>query len=168
VKEFSVNIQGLGQKQHSFQFHLSTRFFENYGKEVVSAGEFDASVFLTKRETLIEADFSIVGKANLICDRSLDAFDHTMKIEKHLIFKYGEAMEEISDEIIVIPRDLDLLDVGQLMYEFIVLDIPLKKIHPRYQSEEQSEENEEGKLVYQSEKTDDEIDPRWEMLKKLK
>jgi uncharacterized protein len=168
VKEFSVNIQGLGQKEHSFEFHFSKMFFANYGKEVVSDGEFDATVVLTKRETLIEADFSIVGKANLVCDRSLDEFDYPMEIDKRIIFKYGETAQEVSDEIIIIPHDLAMLDVGQLMYEFIVLDIPIKKIHPRYEEEEESEENEEGKLIYQSKKDEEDIDPRWEKLKKLK
>jgi uncharacterized metal-binding protein YceD (DUF177 family) len=44
----------------------------------------------------------------------------------------------------------------------------MKKIHPRYQSDNEEDENEEGKLIYQSEKSEYVIDPRWEVLKKLK
>lgn len=167
MKDFSVNILGLSKKEHSFEFHLGETFFVKYGKEVVSGGEFDAIVILNKRETLIEADFKIQGKAHLICDRSLDPFDYAIKIDKKVIFKYGEVAEEISDEIIVIPHDQDVLDVGQLMYEFIVLDIPIKKIHPRFE-EEDEDENEEGKLIYQTEIDETVVDPRWEVLKKLK
>jgi uncharacterized protein len=168
VTNFSVNILGLSKKEHSFDFHLSETFFAKYGKEVVSGGDFDAKVILNKRETLIEADFKIQGKAHLICDRSLDPFDHPMEIDKKVIFKYGDVAGEISDEIIVVPHDLDVLDVGQLMYEFIVLDIPIKKIHPRFENDDDEIENEEGKLIYQTEKDETAIDPRWEALKKLK
>jgi len=167
VNDFSINILGLSKKEHSFDFHLGETFFTQYGKEVVSGGEFEAKVILNKRETLIEADFTVQGKAHLICDRSLDPFDFPMEIDKKVIFKYGEAAEEISDEIIVIPHDLDVLDVGQLMYEFIVLEVPIKKIHPRFEDDD-DEENEEGKLIYQTEKDEEAIDPRWEVLKKLK
>lgn len=167
MNDFSVNILGLSKKEHSFEFQLGETFFAKYGKEVVSGGDFKTKVILNKRETLIEADFDIQGKAHLICDRSLDPFDHPMKISKKVIFKYGEVAEEISDEIIVIPRDQDVLDVGQLMYEFIVLDIPIKKIHPRFEQDNE-DENEEGKLIYQTEKDETAIDPRWEVLKKLK
>ena len=167
MNDFSVNILGLSKKEHSFEFQLGETFFAKYGKKVVSGGDFNAKVILNKRETLIEADFDIQGKAHLICDRSLDPFDHTMKISKKVIFKYGEVAEEISDEIIIIPHDQDVLDVGQLMYEFIVLDIPIKKIHPRFEEDEE-DENEEGKLIYQTEKDETAIDPRWEVLKKLK
>jgi uncharacterized protein len=168
VSDYSVNILGLSQKTHSFEFHLENAFFEKYGTEVVAEGQFDAKVHVDKRETLIEADFEIEGKANLVCDRSLDPFEHPMKIHRKMIFKYGEAAEEVSDEIAIIPKDLDVLDVGQYLYEFIVLDVPIKKIHPRFQSEEEDDENEEGKMIYQTEKKEDEIDPRWEQLKKLK
>jgi uncharacterized protein len=167
LSDYSVNILGLSQKTHSFEFHLGNAFFEKYGKEVVAEGHFEAKVVLDKRETLIDGDFEIEGKANLICDRSLDPFEHLMKINRKMIFKFGEAMEEVSDEIVIIPRDLDVLDIGQYIYEFIVLDVPIKKIHPRFQSEE-DDEDEEGKMIYQSEKNEDEIDPRWEQLKKLK
>jgi uncharacterized protein len=168
LSDYSVNILGLSQKTHSFEFHLGNAFFEKYGKEVVAEAQFEAKVNLDKRETLIDADFDIEGKANLVCDRSLDPFEHPMKINRKIIFKYGEAAEEVSDEIVIIPKDLDVLDVGKYLYEFIVLDVPIKKIHPRFQSEEEDEaENEEGKLIYQTEKKEDEIDPRWEQLRKL-
>ena len=84
----------------------------------------------------------------------------------------GERHQEITDEIIVIPRDTAALELGQYMYEFISLAVPLKKLHPRFKDE--AEENDvEGKIVYSSqtseEKNDEEeIDPRWNILKKLK
>lgn len=169
MNDFSVNILGLSKKEHSFNFHLGESFFAKYGTEVVSKGEFDALVVLDKRETLIEASFSINGKANLICDRSLDPFDHPIEIEKKLRIKFGETAEEVSDEIIIIPHDQTWLDVGQFMYEFIVLEIPIKKIHPRFAEEEEDDDlSADLKLIYQSEKSEDDIDPRWEQLKKLK
>ena len=167
MDDYRVNIIGLSQKQHSFTFQMEDAFFNSYGAEVVSKGNFNAKVLLDKRETLIEADFEISGKAELVCDRSLDPFEYPMNIHRKMLFKYGEVPEEVSDEITIITSDQVSLDVGQLMYEFIVLDIPIKKIHPRFQTEE-AEENEEGTMVYRSEKDEDQIDPRWEQLKKLK
>jgi uncharacterized metal-binding protein YceD (DUF177 family) len=168
LSDYFVNILGLSQKTHSFDFKIENAFFKIYGTEVVSEGQFLAKVVLDKREKLIEANFDIEGKANLVCDRSLDPFEHAMKINRKMIFKFGEAAEEVSDEITIIPQDLQQLDVGQFIYEYIVLEVPMKKIHPRYQSDNEEDENEEGKLIYQSEKSEDVIDPRWEVLKKLK
>jgi uncharacterized metal-binding protein YceD (DUF177 family) len=153
---------------------LKDDFFERYGKEVLSKGDFEAKVSLDKRETFIEVDFKISGHAELICDRSLEPFEHALKIDRKIIFKYGEEPQEISDEIVIITRDQDRLDLGQFMYEFIVLAIPIKKLHPNLRNQEEDEDDAEVKIVYststerEEKEKEEDIDPRWEQLKKLK
>ena len=63
------------------------------------------------------------------------------------------------------------INIGEFIYEFITLAVPLKKLHPRF--EDELEEDDEPEMIYTSqdeEETDDsqETDPRWEALKKLK
>lgn len=168
MSDFSVNIIGLAKKQHTFTYHLNEAFFNQYGNQTIAKGDFDAKVTLDKRETLIEAIFEITGKAELVCDRSLEPFLHPISLHRKVIFKYGEEPGEVSDEIVIITEEQDKLDVGQFMYEFIVLEVPIKKIHPKFQKDDTDEEDEDGKLVYQTKVEEDAIDPRWEKLKKLK
>jgi uncharacterized protein len=167
VKGFSVNIIGLSNKLHTFDFQLDDSFFGQYGTEIVSSGHLSAVVTLDKHETFIAADFSIKGTVRLTCDRSLESFDEPLDIHKKVMFKYGEAPGEISDEIIIIARDETSLELGQLMYEFIAVAIPIKKLHPRFRNEEAGAE--EGKIVYKaSTEGESTTDPRWDALKKLK
>ncbi len=175
MKDFSVNIIGLSNKVHLFHFELKDAFFVRYGKEVLSKGDFVTEVSLDKRETFIEVDFKISGQADLICDRSLEPFDHHLNITRKVIFKYGEEAQEVSDEIVIITQDQDSIDLGQFMYEFIVLAIPIKKLHPDLRNEEGDDDESDVKIVYststekeQEEKKEEDIDPRWEKLKKLK
>ncbi len=168
MNDFVVNIIGLAKKQHSFEFQLGEAFFNQYGSQTVAKGDFDAKVILDKRETFIEAHFEIRGKAALVCDRSLEPFDQIMNLHRTVRFKYGDNPGEVTDEIVVIKQEQESLDVGQLMYEFIVLEVPIKKIHPRFQNDEDEEDDNEGSMVYQTKSEDVPIDPRWEQLKKLK
>jgi uncharacterized metal-binding protein YceD (DUF177 family) len=169
LKAFRVNIIGLGLKAHHFDFPLGEAFFKEYGVDQVAGGELVASVVLDKKETFIEADFKIKGHVGLVCDRCLEPFDLPLDIDKRIVFKYGEEETELSDEIIVIRHDRAVLDVGQYMYEFIVLEIPMKKLHPKFWGAEDNDDN-PGKMVYTSDPDSggDVIDPRWEQLKKLK
>lgn len=172
MKAFSINIVGLSLDSHTFDFKLGDEFLDRYGRNIVPAGDFTANVVLNKHESFIEAEFLINGTARLTCDRSLEEFDYPIRLDRKILFKYGEETMELSDEIMMIHRDTAQLDLGQLMYEFIGLEIPMKKLHPRF-SEEYEEEDDEvrGKIVYTSspeEKKADQIDPRWEKLKKLK
>jgi uncharacterized metal-binding protein YceD (DUF177 family) len=169
LRDFSVNIIGLSKKVHQFSFGLTDEFFKEYSNEVISKGKLDAKVNLDKRETFIEVEFSISGLVELLCDRSLEPFDHPLTLKRKLIFKYGEEPQEMSDEIIIITRDQESLDLGQYMYEFILLAIPLKKIHPSLLSE--YEKSETQGIIYSTstniEKAE-EPDPRWDVLKKIK
>jgi uncharacterized protein len=171
LKAFKVNIIGLSNKIHLFGFEIGDSFFSHYGTGLISEGSFHADVSLDKRETFIEARFHIKGEAKLICDRSLDPFQQPIEVDRKIVFKYGDADAELSDEIIMIHRDTDSLELGQYIYEFINLEVPIKKLHPRYQGETDTDDA-EGKIIYTSgdseNKNEDDIDPRWEKLKKLK
>ncbi len=170
---YSINIVGLSNKVHHFNFELGGEFFRKYGSDLVSTGNFRVDVMLDKHETFIETDFKIQGIVTLTCDRSLEPFDYPIDTTRRMLFKYGEKDEEITDEIMTISRDTVSLELGQFIYEFIALAIPLKKLHPRFQ-EEADEGDAEGKIVYSSSaeptetKNGEEIDPRWNILKKLK
>ena len=177
LRDYKINIVGLSNKVHEFDFEIGTEFFRHYGTGLVTEGDFKAHVKLDKHETFIEAVFLIKGTTKLVCDRSLDPFQYPIDIKKRIVFKYGEADEELTDEIIIIHRDTDSLELGQYIYEFISLEIPMKKLHPRFQDEAQDddEQNAEGRIIYTSgdtsgddDKNGHDIDPRWEQLKKLK
>lgn len=170
VKPLSINIIGLEKKVHHFNFELGDDFLHHYGQGYLPGGQFSVEVVLDKHETFIEADFKIEGTAKLTCDRSLDPFDFPIQQEGRILFKYGEEDKELTDEIIMISRDRVSLDLGQFIYEFIGLSVPMKKLHPRFKDEDESNE---GKMVYSSASDDytddeDEVDPIWEKLKKLK
>ena len=124
---------------------------------------------LSKNDSFIKIDFNIKIKVELICDRSLDPFDFDIASGHSMIFKYGEEEQEIDDEIVMITRNTQRINVAQYVYEFIGIEIPMKKLHPRY-----TENGTEDELVYTSKKAEDSeqkdepIDPRWEKLKGLK
>lgn len=169
---FGVNIVGLGLADHEFDFELNNGFFKQYGSEMITEGKLKATVSLNKHETFIETNFRIEGSIVLTCDRSLDEFDFPISINQKLMYKYGDEDKEISEEVMMIHRDTATLDLGQPMFEYIVLAVPIKKLHPRF-IEEEDDDNGEGKMIYSSAAEDEKseegmVDPRWEALKKLK
>lgn len=172
MEAYRINIVGLSNKVHHFNYELDEEFFRKYGSDLVSIGIFRVDVTLDKHETFIDTDFNIQGTVTLTCDRSLEPFDYPIDTTRKMLFKYGEKDEEITDEIMTISRETVSIELGQFIYEFIALSIPLKKLHPRFQ-DEADEEDVEGKIVYSSDeptetKNGEEIDPRWNILKKLK
>ena len=108
--------------------------------------------------------------------------------------KLGEEYSEESDEIIIIPADEGELNIAWFLYEFIVLNIPIKHVHmpgkcnrlmtTKYRKhkavsssddsdddeDELSEEIEDDDISNDLDDNDDstnETDPRWDALKEL-
>lgn len=172
-KQFDLDIYKLSNKKHYYEFDIDDRFFESFDDSLIQHGKLRVNLILDKTLTMIVADFSLKGIIELICDRSLDEFDYPVETEKQLIFKFGDQFEELSDEIILIPRESQKLDVSQYIYEFVGLEVPMKKLHPRYLQEE-DDEAEQTKFIYSTKKVESKEDysedPEniWEKLKNLK
>ena len=166
MERYRVNILGLSLNIHHFEYELGPDFLKKYDSGLVSECNFKADIDLDKRETFLDANFSVKGSVKLVCDRSLDEFDYPIDISSKIIFKYGDEDREVSEDVVMIHHGTETLELGKFMYEFIALAIPMKKLHPRFEDES----DEEGGIIYTSETGEEkkeEIDPRWEMLKKL-
>lgn len=128
-----------------------------------------ANIALEKNNDHFKINFLIKGFVMLTCDRSLEEFEQYMDINKHLIIRYAEKAEEISDDQETISFDTLSINMAKYIYEYIGLEIPYKKLHPRFRDQS----SEEDPLVYQTETykkedLEDDIDPRWKALLKLK
>ncbi|MFT6828455.1 MAG: hypothetical protein ACJAZV_001748 [Roseivirga sp.] len=176
LRKYEIQIYKLSNGSHDFEFDLDKEFFDLFENEIVNMGKLHAKVSLEKSETMIQTHFDITGTVELGCDRSLDLFDYPIDFERTFIYKLGDVTNELSDEAMVIPRDTQKLNVASIMFEFIGLEIPMKKLHPRYAEEDDEGNEDEVLLIYSSEENDqtedqeneEMIDPRWASLKKLK
>ncbi|MDV7392687.1 DUF177 domain-containing protein, partial [Arthrospira platensis SPKY1] len=106
------------------------------------------------------------GWLEVICDRCGDNYQQDVKGSQSLILKYGDHYEEESDEIFIIPADLHEFDIRQLLYEYSVLTLPFRKIHPN-NPDGSSGCNQEVLNRLEQLKPQENIDPRWEALRNL-
>jgi uncharacterized metal-binding protein YceD (DUF177 family) len=181
LKAYNIDVIKLKDGKHSFSFEVNDEFFRFYeADDWVNGANLTVNVTINKTVSVMEADFKITGTIRLTCDRSLEEFDHPFELTEKVIYKYGPTEQEISEDVFMITKDTSSINVAQLIYEFILLAIPAKKIHPDYVDEMDDDEFDyEGNLVYLSEEIeeaeaeDEQIgekpaDPRWEILNKLK
>lgn len=169
LREFQIDIFSLSNKLHEFEFEITGKLFSLYENSLIEKGEGICKLSLLKSETMMTLHFAIDAKVELICDRSLDTFWYPVRLEEEVIIKFGDGDYALSDDVLVIKSDTSSINVGDYIYEFISLAVPMKKLHPRYGDEEDQPE-----IIYSS--NDDEgeegskenTDPRWEALKKLK
>lgn len=164
---FDIDIFKLANGKHSIEFNFDSAFFGLFEDSVIENGEGKVMIDLELSPSLITICFHLEGEIELVCDRSLDTFMYPINETKELRIKYGDHWEELSEELLLIPASTQKIDVGQFVYEFISLAMPMKKLHPRFQDDDEAE------IMYSSSELEQEssmspIDPRWNELKKLK
>lgn len=183
-KAFDIEIIKFKEGRHEIDFEIGDSFFQNFeDNEIVQKGRLTTRVIMDKGANVIELTFLIKGTVQLTCDRSLEVFDHPLEISEKMIYKYGSEEQEIDENVYMITRDTPSINVAQLIYEYILLALPAKKIHPEYRNELDDEEFEaDGGYVYIDDELENEpeeespesetevkpVDPRWEQLMKLK
>lgn len=165
---FDIDIYKLSDGKHSFEFEFDASFFTLFEDSIVENGAGNIEVVLDKTPTMITLNFHLEGEVELVCDRSLDNFMFKINEDRAVRLKYGDHQEELSEDLFLISTNTQKIDVGQFVYEFISLAIPMKKLHPRYDNDVESDE-----MVFYSaddseDKSNEGIDPRWNELKKIK
>jgi uncharacterized protein len=162
---FDIDIYKLAEGIHEFEFNFDSRFFDLFEDSIIEQGSGEVKVILEKASSMILLTFNLQAEIELICDRSLDAFMYPVEDSNEVRLKFGDHWEELNDDLILIPANAQKVDVAQFVYEFLTLAIPMKKLHPRFQDEEEfiSMDNDPS-----DSSSDEPIDPRWNELKKLK
>lgn len=162
---FDIDIFKLADGDHRYDFEFESSFFGFFEDSLIDKGQGKVTVDLTKTASMISLSIGIDGEVELICDRSLDTFMYPIKEVNEVRLKYGDHWEELSEDLILIPANTQKVDVGQFVYEFVTLAVPMKKLHPRFENEEDFFE--EGTPLA-NESSNGTTDPRWNELKKLK
>ena len=184
LQTFEIEIYNLEEKEYEFNYEIGDQFFACIEDSLVEKGDLEVKVLIQKNIALVKTTFFINGQVELICDRSLDPYTENMNAVGSIIFKYGEEAQEISEELIQITYGTTSINIAQYIYEFIALEIPYKKLHPRFRNDD--DDSEESLLVYQTDANKDseedgdadakkdespseeDIDPRWKALLKLR
>lgn len=169
IAKYDILIHGLEDKNYTYEFEGNDDFFREFEQETVEGGTFVVSVLLEKNATFVKITMDIHSRLRLMCDRSLEVFEEEFSSKAMHIYKYGSVAEEMSEEMEVIPFGTPKINIAHLLFEYILLQVPMKRLHPKFRTED---ENAEGTMVYTDpsfEKEEEEIqDPRWAALINLK
>jgi uncharacterized metal-binding protein YceD (DUF177 family) len=173
TKEFLIPFVGLKLGKHHFEYQVNNKFFENFEYNEFQNSDIKVSLVLDKKSTMLELDFKHKGTVNVPCDLTSEDFDLPLKGKMKLIVRFGDEFNNDNEELLILPHGEFEIDVAQYIYEMIALSVPLKRIHPGVKDGSLQTEalNKLNELRVKEEKVEnkqeEDIDPRWEKLKKL-
>lgn len=172
LKEYLIPFLGLKIGKHQFDYQIDNAFFKNFDYNEFNDVSVKVDIVLEKKSTMLELDFKHKGTVNVPCDVSGEEFDLPIKGKLKLLVKFGDAFNDENEELLVLPHGEFQVNVAQYIYESIILSVPLRRIHPGVKDGSLSDviqklESLSPKENKKEEQQNNDIDPRWENLKKL-
>ncbi|UCD61067.1 MAG: DUF177 domain-containing protein [Flavobacteriaceae bacterium] len=169
-KEYSIPFAGLKQGKHKFEYQIDNTFFESFDYHEFNDAAIGLNIVLEKMATVLEFEMNTKGIVNLHCDLTNEPFDQKTEASLKLLVKFGESYNDEDDEILILPHGEHQVNIAQYIYEMIVLSVPSKRIHPGVLDgtlNSEALEKLEELRPKENKKDKNNIDPRWEVLKKL-
>lgn len=130
LKKYTISFGSLPNGEHVFKYNLDDEFFANFETSEIHSANIITQVTLDKKPHLLKLTFELAGTIQTECDRCLDIFDLPVMYHALLYVKFRATHEDESDEVVVIPANDSELNIAKYFYEFAVLSLPIRKVHP--------------------------------------
>ena len=163
-----------------YQYQLDDAFFLDLDAPEVQKGQVNVTLKVRKTSGVYQLDFHTEGEVVVICDRCLDEMEQPIETTDRLKVKLGAEYSE-EDDMVIVPEEEGYINVAWFIYEFIALSIPMKHVHApgkcnkdmvtklskhlRVSGDEEDDSDDD--FLMESADEPQEIDPRWNELKKI-
>ncbi|SRR5690554_6229288 len=173
LKEFTIPFVGLKLGKHQFDFELKKAFFEHFEYDEFNDANINLEVVLEKKNTFLEFTLIYEGIVNVACDVTNEPYDQPISGDYRFVVNFGDEYNDDNEELLIIPHGSYEVNIQQFIYESIVLAVPLRRVHPGIEDGSLNSdildklEELSPNAAEEEEPEDNEIDPRWDTLKKL-
>ncbi|HJC93564.1 MAG TPA: DUF177 domain-containing protein [Candidatus Phocaeicola excrementigallinarum] len=118
----------MRQDRMEYEFTLDDQFFTELEVSDIHKGNVEACLTVRKALGAYLLDFHIEGVVTVTCDRCLDDLALPVSVDNSLKVKLGTEYSE-EEDLITIPEEDGFINVAWLVYEFVALSLPMKKVH---------------------------------------
>lgn len=182
--QYNIPLKDLQEEGQTIEFVLDNDYFKRIDSPEVQRGTVKATVKARKKANIFDLAFELDGVVQIPCDRCLDDMDQPIQYKDKLQVKFGEYFSEEGD-IVVVPETDGAINIAWFLYEFIVLNIPIKHVHQpgecnktmvsklkKHVTRQKTDDNDDDDLDFEDDNDDlttDEVstDPRWDGLQNI-
>lgn len=131
-RAFEIAFVGLKPGVHEFDYTIDDKFFTTYGEQDFSNCKAAIKLQLDKKSSFMMLKFDVDGVADVICDRCGNILQMHLWDEFNIVVKIVEDPgvmneQEEDPDVFYISKGESHLFVGDWIYEFINLSIPMQK-----------------------------------------
>jgi len=172
LKEFNIQFIGLKLGEHHFEYDIDKKFFDEFEFDEFNDASLKTNLVFNKKTTLLELHFEIYGTINVNCDISNEPYNQEISNNFDLVVNFGDEFNNENEDILILPHGEFQINIAQYIYELIVLSVPTRLLHPgiidgTLNSEIVEKLKELNPKGLDEKNNNEDVDPRWNTLKKL-
>lgn len=164
---YELRFSGLKVGTYEFDWKVEGDFLVDHGVEDFNSADINVTLSLEKKERLMNLDFSLKGTLDSTCDRCGEPVTIELDQTNNLVVRFSHETDLTDDEVVFVDESEHQLDLSQFIYEFVMVGLPTRMLHADGECDPEVESFLNATDTEQEEENN-EIDPRWEALKKLK
>ena len=169
LEQFKIDLKSLTDEVTTLERDLDDSFFAALDSAEVQSGSLHVSVSIRKMTGFFELLIHTAGTVDILCDRCLDMMAQPIEADCRYVVKLGSTNSE-EDDVITVNENEGILDTAWLIYESVVLAIPIQHVHaPGKCNPAMTKALEELSADRSGDvESSQPVDPRWEALLKMK
>ena len=129
LNTFTIPLAGLPFGHTDYQYVINDSFFEDRDYSEVKKGIVNLHLGIEKMETMFVLTMNFEGKVVLQCDRCGDDYEQGIKDSAEIYLKYGAGKDDEDEDVIIITKNDSEFDLSDLIYEYIILSLPIHRTH---------------------------------------
>lgn len=128
---FILSVNGLTPGENTILASADKEFFASFDNYEVLEADLRVTIIAEKRPSRIDVECNIEGTITVPCDRCLNPVAMPVNTSNALALRLRADEEPLDDSIeeIFLSEDGDTLDLGQEVYDFSLLALPLQRFH---------------------------------------
>jgi uncharacterized protein len=169
--DYCIDIVKLKPGTYRFEFAIGADFLAGFPERLLERADAALVVDLTKDSRQIDLRLALQGVVELPCDRCLRPYDQAVVGDMRIVYSFDPSFKAADNtDIFYIGREQQYLDLRQDFYDFLSLQLPIRRIPPDCPGAQCPPEVMELLGLDDSQDSDTEplqTDPRWAGLSNL-
>ena len=131
VLKYQIQHEKLENGVHQFDYQVDGALFSRFENEEIQGADLKVTIDLKKNSEGFTLFLSAIGEIELQCDRCLDFFSHPLEISHEVIVKLDDKTDFDTDhDFVCLDRTCDSIDVSYFIYEMVIVNLPIRRVHP--------------------------------------
>jgi len=172
LRTYAIPFTGLKLGKHEFDYVITDSFFDEFEYSLVKKANVACKVVLEKQETMLILDFHLTGEIQLACDKCLADYPQLVDITEQQIAKFSDEPIDEDEEVMTLTKNDHEINIAGLIYEYLNVAVPFIAICDNPGETPYCDKDMLDRLKKlaggDEQEPEQQPDPRWEALKKIK